>query len=95
MPVQEFSNGATPNGINQMSGNVWEWLADPLDAIPTRPGMTFDPGKPLRRIVGGAFDTFLPAEASCQFITGQGELDRRENIGFRCVISASAIRHPH
>ena len=57
--------------------------------------MTFDPGKPLRRIVGGAFDTFLPAEASCQFITGQGELDRRENIGFRCVISASAIRHPH
>ena len=93
VPVTEFANGATPNGIHQMSGNVWEWLADLLESIPNRPGLRFDPYKPLRRIVGGAYDTFLSAEASCQFITGQGELDRRENIGFRCVISATSIRH--
>ena len=92
VPGNEFPEGAPPNGIHQMTGNVWEWLADILDAIPSRPGFHFDPSKPLRRIAGGAYDTFLPAEASCQFITGQGELDRRENIGFRCVISADAVR---
>ena len=32
----------------------------------------------MRRIVGGAFDTYFPAEATCQFVTGQPELDRRD-----------------
>jgi hypothetical protein len=42
--------------------------------------------------VGGAFDTYFPAEATCQYITGQPELDRRDNIGFRCAVSVSRLR---
>ena len=34
----------------------------------------------------------FPGEATCQFITGQGELDRRENIGFRCAVSLDQLR---
>lgn len=90
--VTEFSAGDTPNAIHQMSGNVWEWLEDPLDAIPCLPGETFHPWRPMRRIVGGGYDTYLPAEATCHFITGQPELDRRPNIGFRCAISVERIR---
>ena len=46
----------------------------------------------MRRIAGGAFDTYLPGEATCHFVTGQGELDRRDNIGFRCALSADRLR---
>jgi iron(II)-dependent oxidoreductase len=91
-PVQARPEGATPNGIYQMSGNVWEWLHDTLDTIPCHPDEVFQAWKPMRRIIGGAYDTYFPAEATCQFITGQSELDRRENIGFRCALTAGRLR---
>jgi iron(II)-dependent oxidoreductase len=91
-PVHDFREGATPNGLHQMAGNVWEWLDDPLDAIPCRPGEALSTWKPLRRIVGGAFDTYLPAEAANHFVTGQPDLDRRHNIGFRCAVSLGRLR---
>ena len=91
-PVREYPRGATPNGIHQMTGNVWEWLDDLLATIPCRPDETFVPWQPLRRIVGGAFDTYLAAEATCHFVTGQPELDRRANIGFRCAIAVDRLR---
>jgi iron(II)-dependent oxidoreductase len=90
--VREFPSGATPNGIYQMSGNVWEWLDDPLETIPCAPGEYFQPWKPMRRIIGGAYNTYFPNEATCQFVTGQGELDRRENIGFRCALPLNLLR---
>jgi len=92
VPVREFPAGATPNGIYQMTGNVWEWLEDPLETIPCQADEYFLPWKPMRRIIGGAFNTYFPGEATCQFITGQGELDRRENIGFRCALSLDVLR---
>lgn len=94
VPVRECPMGTTPNGIYQMTGNVWEWLYDPLDAIPCDTPATLEAWTPLRRIVGGAFDTYFPAEATCHFVTGQPELDRRENIGFRCAVSVDRLR-PH
>jgi iron(II)-dependent oxidoreductase len=92
LPVNAFPNGSTPNGIFQMTGNVWEWLDDPLEAIACDVDQTFVPWKPMRRIIGGAYDTYFPSEATCHFITGQGELDRRDNIGFRCAVSAEQLR---
>jgi iron(II)-dependent oxidoreductase len=92
--VTEFPSGNTPNGIHQMSGNVWEWLEDPLDAIPCRDDQSFRPYVPMRRVIGGAFDTYLLTEATCQFVTGQAELERRDNVGFRCAISADRLRDP-
>jgi iron(II)-dependent oxidoreductase len=92
VPVSALPAGATPNGIYQMTGNVWEWLEDPLEAVPCDPNHNFVPWKPMRRIVGGAFNTYFANEATCHFITGQGELDRRDNIGFRCAVSSKALR---
>jgi iron(II)-dependent oxidoreductase len=90
--VDAFPAGATPNGIFQMTGNVWEWLDDPLETIPCPSGETFNPWKPMRRIIGGAFNTYFPSEATCRFITGQGELDRLDNIGFRCAVPLDQLR---
>ena len=92
VPVGDYANGSTPNGIYQMTGNVWEWLADRLETIPCRPDETFQVLRPMRRIVGGAYDTYFTAEATSQFITGQADLDRRDNIGFRCALSVSRLR---
>ena len=92
VPVHDYPTGATPNGICQMTGNVWEWLADPLETIPCHPDESFVAWRPMRRIVGGAFDTYFPAEGTCHFITGQVELDRRDNIGFRCAVTAARLR---
>jgi iron(II)-dependent oxidoreductase len=94
VPVHDFAEGSTPNGIYQMSGNVWEWLGDQLESVPGEANATLETWTPLRRIVGGAFDTYFPAEATCQYVTGQPELDRRENIGFRCCVSVNRLR-PH
>ncbi|MFO0909557.1 MAG: SUMF1/EgtB/PvdO family nonheme iron enzyme [Isosphaeraceae bacterium] len=91
-PVNEYALGATPNGIHQMTGNVWEWLNDPLESIPCHPDEMFAAWRPMRRIAGGAYDTYFPAEATNQFITGQSELDRRHNIGFRCAVTFSRLR---
>jgi iron(II)-dependent oxidoreductase len=92
LPVGAFPSGATPNGIFQMTGNVWEWLDDPLESIPCDADHSFVPWKPLRRIAGGAYNTYFPTEGTCHFITGQGEFDRRDNIGFRCAVSADHLR---
>lgn len=91
-PVDAFPQGDTPNGLRQLAGNVWEWLADRLETIPHEPGEAFECWRPLRRIAGGAYDTYLAAEAACHFVTGQPELDRRPNIGFRCALSAEDLR---
>lgn len=92
VPVNAYPGGDTPNGIRQLTGNVWEWLDDRLDAIPCREGEVFRPWKPMRRTIGGAFDTYLLNEATCHFVTGQAELDRRHNLGFRCALSVDRLR---
>lgn len=92
VPAADYPQGATPNGIKQMAGNVWEWLEDPLETIPCGPEERFVGWQPMRRIIGGAFDTYFPHEACSQFITGQPELDRRPNLGFRCAITLSRLR---
>ncbi len=92
VPVREFEKGTTPNGIYQLTGNVWEWLDDPLDAIPCHHTEHLQSARPLRRITGGAFDTYFTNELTCHFITGQPELDRRVNIGFRCAVSLDRLR---
>lgn len=92
VPVEDFAAGDTANGIRQMAGNVWHWLSDPLLEVECWPGQRLEPWKPMRRIVGGAFNTYLPNEAACEFVTGQGELDRRDNVGFRCAVSLGRLR---
>ncbi|ADV62427.1 protein of unknown function DUF323 [Isosphaera pallida ATCC 43644] len=92
VPVNEFKAGTTRNGIYQLCGNVWEWLDEPLEMIHKHPDEQFLTLQPMRRIVGGAYDTYLIHEATNTFVTGQPELDRRPNIGFRCAVFLDQIR---
>ncbi|MDB4676655.1 formylglycine-generating enzyme family protein [bacterium] len=88
--VQQFPEGSTSNGIHQLIGNVWEWV-DSQFYPSTQPGITANLHTVHAEIRGGAFDTYFPSQATCQFRTGQPILRRAKNIGFRCCIDAADL----
>jgi iron(II)-dependent oxidoreductase len=87
VPVGAYADGAAPNGVLQLIGNVWEWTATDLE-------MTDEKGRPivgdmlLKAIRGGAFDTYFSSQATSHFRTGIACLARTHNVGFRCVLDA-------
>ena len=86
--VTEFPSGASVGGIYQMVGNVWEWNANDFHLLPNQ---SYAVAAALKSIHGGAFDTYLDNQATCQFESGEYPLSRRHNIGFRCAIGTCDI----
>jgi iron(II)-dependent oxidoreductase len=91
-PVDAYADGATLNGIYQLVGNVWEWVADRYPGPFVKEGQRVVFDHPMRDIRGGAFDSYFETQVTCQFRTGHPELDRQPNIGFRCAVSADRLR---
>jgi gamma-glutamyl hercynylcysteine S-oxide synthase len=94
VPVTSYDSGATPNGIYQLIGNVWEWVATQFEYIPQDRNLRIAFEEPMVEIRGGAFDTYLETQATCQFRTGQPFLYRGGNVGFRCCLPASRLVDP-
>lgn len=94
VPVTACESGATPNGIYQLIGNVWEWVATQFEYIPQDTSLRIAFEEPMVEIRGGAFDTYLETQATCQFRTGQPFLYRGANVGFRCCLPAGRLVDP-
>lgn len=94
VPVDAYYEGCTPNGVYQLIGNVWEWVATQYSCGTSRPDVQILLEQPMAEIRGGAFDTYFERQATCQFRTGQPFLYRGRNIGFRCCVSVSALVPP-
>lgn len=88
-PVGGRPLGATPGGIHDLIGNVWEWTATPWEK-PGREGRPWENGDPATapgRLImeGGGYMTSIsglgtvtqPIDAEVSF--------RRDGLGFRCV----------
>jgi iron(II)-dependent oxidoreductase len=90
--VDDFPEGCTPNGVFQLIGNVWEWVADPYLGPHLKTGLRIHFDHVMQQIRGGAFDTYFETEATCHFQSGQPSLDRGLNIGFRCAVSLDRLR---
>ena len=87
--VDEFQNGNNASDVCQLSGNVWEWMADDFSVYSGTKLVTSESAaKSLR---GGAFDTYVERQASCQFESGDNPFARKGNIGFRCAMSMSSL----
>jgi iron(II)-dependent oxidoreductase len=86
--VEGYPNGAAPNQVRQLVGNVWEWT-DTEYTIMDDDGRPVIGEMPMHVIRGGAFDTYFETQATNYFRTGQIALARTHNTGFRCAMDMS------
>ena len=86
-PVGSYPRGATPEGVYDLIGNVWEWTRSPLQAYPGGARMA-DSLQRFRVIRGGAYNT--PEAIATTSRRGYGRpatsRDALGFTGFRCVI---------
>ena len=90
-PVATYPKGATPEGVHDLAGNVWDWCSDWYG--PYSGDKQVDPGGPVvgdiegdaaRLLRGGAFSD-LPRDVRCASRSWVGPLSRDHDVGFRVV----------
>ncbi len=85
VPVDAYAEGAAPNGVLQLTGNVWEWTSSDFEVMD-------DDGRPIigemlmKSVRGGAFDTYFACQATSDFRSGAAALARTHNVGVRCAL---------
>ncbi len=85
VPVDMYANGAAPNKVLQLVGNVWEWTAGEF-AVADEMGSPILGEMIMQTIRGGAYDTIFETQATSQFRSGLIALARTHNTGFRCAL---------
>jgi sulfatase modifying factor 1 len=82
-PVGSYPDGASPFGILDLAGNVWEWTSAaycPYD----KP----DCGDARKVIRGGAWNNLVPSFVRAQDRSREAANARNDNVGFRCAKGA-------
>lgn len=89
--VGSFPRGATPEGLQDMSGNVWEWTSSSLRAYVGSPALP-DSLAQYRVIRGGAFDTSdsLATGWMRGYFEASTPAANLPKTGFRCATSGVA-----
>jgi len=85
VPVDALVDGAAPNQVLQLVGNVWEWTASDFNVTDDAGGTVLSDMR-MSSVRGGAFDTYFSVQASSVFRTGLVCLAREQNTGFRCAL---------
>ena len=72
-PVEAHPGGASPYGVMDMSGNVWEWTVT-----------LFEEGEEWRVLKGGAWDFKGFKDSRCSYRVYFSPTFRNHAVGFRC-----------
>jgi formylglycine-generating enzyme required for sulfatase activity len=92
-PVGSITSGASWIGAMDMSGNVWEWVADRYsgDTYKKMSNKLINPQGPshgeLRVVRGGAWSINEPDHLGAAFRGGIDPGTSSEHLGFRCALS--------
>jgi formylglycine-generating enzyme required for sulfatase activity len=97
LPIGVFPKGASPYGVRDMVGCVWQWCVDPFRGWRADVESDADDGPdeaPSRRMTcGGAWNT-LAWSVTCLGRNGFPPSARFSNLGFRCVTDRTGVRRP-
>jgi formylglycine-generating enzyme required for sulfatase activity len=87
-PVGLYPRGATPEGIEDLAGNVWEWVADRYEERYYGESPTKNPEGPksgdLRVVRGGSWSDY-PRGLRAAYRSRLEPGFRYDDVGFRCV----------
>ena len=90
-PVGSYKKGASPFGVMDMAGNVWEWTNDWFSMGYYKSSPKEDPKGPgygkRRSVRGGSWNDFKANNLRSSFRLSHEPSDRLANIGFRCAKS--------
>ncbi len=85
-PGGKFPEGASPYGVMDMSGNVWEWTENWYQPHPDNEHSNDFYGEKFKVIKGGSWNSNL--DLARPAVRGKAFPDQKKNyIGFRCVAS--------
>jgi hypothetical protein len=91
-PVGQRPLGASPFGVHDLAGNVWEWVADWYARYPDDGGLLRDPAGPpggsTRVIRGGGWRDAEPHSLRAAGRDALGPASSADHVGFRCALSA-------
>lgn len=93
LPVGAEPQGASPYGLLDMAGNVWEWTSSEYGASDTELGfmnvsMTTFAGE--RILKGGSWRTLAPG-TQVTYRKPAAEEYRRDTTGFRCAVDGTIV----
>ncbi len=87
-PVGAYPHGATPDGIHDLSGNVWEWTATRYADYPYRPEANLeDPDATGIRVTRGGGFANHRRMLRCAFRDGYDPWDGDDGLGYRIARS--------
>lgn len=92
--VGSYPDGESPYGCLDMSGNVWEWTADWLDAYPGSAAKSIFFGREYK-VIRGAGGEYLYGAANRGDCTQRARLlpyGAHDFVGFRCVKDADPAK---
>jgi len=87
MSVGAYPSGASPYGVMDLSGNVWEWCHEMIDGG----SLHGDTGSGPRRVLrGGSWEGNMPGDFRASFRQRQFPSYMYYTIGFRCVLNGES-----
>ncbi len=84
VPVIEYPTGASPYGVLNMSGNLWEWCLTNY----TNPDNSDIRNIVSRRVLRGGSFNYFQSGATASYREFSSSYDADQLFGFRCVLSA-------
>lgn len=91
-PVNAFPSGASPFGVEDLIGNVWQLTADQYENEACyftiiRGGSYYHPTQSIWYVTGGP----LPVDHPEMLLLMAPALNRNATVGFRCVMDAEQV----